>query len=50
MLICQLSQDVFGETPLCAACEKGHLDVAVVLVQNGADVDYESNVRLFHIH
>ena len=32
------------------ACEKGHLAVASVLVQNGADVNYENKVRLFYVH
>ena len=50
MFICQLLQNEFGDTPLCTACEKGHLDVATVLVQNGADIDYESKVRLFYVH
>ena len=48
MFICQLLQNEFGSTPLYAACLVGHLDVATVLVQNGADVNFENRVRLFY--
>ena len=54
MFICcelsQLLQDEFGTTPLCAACVTGQLNVATVLVQNGAVVNYEDKVRLLYVH
>ena len=50
MFIYQLLQDDIGNTPLGTACAKGHLDVATVLIQNGADVNLESEVRLFYVH
>ena len=49
MFICQLLQSEVGETPLHAACWEGLLDVATVLVRNGADVNFENKVRLFYV-
>lgn len=34
--------DTFGWTPLMLACEKGHLEVAKLLVEAGADVDRQT--------
>ena len=38
-------QDDIGETPLVAAVNKGHLQVAEILVKNGANVNYRNKVR-----
>ena len=43
-------QNELGNTPLHAVCAEGHLDVATVLVQNGAVVDFENKVRIFYVH
>ena len=48
MFICQPLQDELGETPLCVACAKGQLNVACLLLQNGAFVNYETKVRIFY--
>ena len=39
-------QDNIGTTALEAACQKGHRDVAAVLIERGATVDYLNKVRL----
>ena len=52
MLICialsQLMQSIFGDsdTALHAACKYGHMDVADLLLQHGAEVDSHDTVRL----
>ena len=38
-------QDDFRETALVTAVNKGHLHVAEILVENGADVNYRNKVR-----
>ena len=38
-------QDDFGDTALMAAVNEGHLQVAEILVNNGADVNYRNKVR-----
>ena len=40
-------QNDFGETALVAAVSEGHLQVAEILVKNGADVNYRNKVRAF---
>ena len=40
-----LVQNDFGETALVTAVVKGHLHVAEILVENGADVNYRNKVR-----
>ena len=42
-------QDEHGLTPLSVACECGHLEVATVLVQNGANVDYVDKVSPLYV-
>ena len=39
-----LSQEEFGSTPLGTACEKNHLEVVTVLIENGAVVDSTNKV------
>ena len=38
-------QDEFRETALGAAVDQGHLHIAEILVENGADVNYRNKVR-----
>ena len=38
-------QDDFGETALVTAVNNGHLHVAEILVENGADGNYRNKVR-----
>ena len=38
-------QDDFGDTALVMAVNEGHLHVAEILVENGADVNYRNKVR-----
>ena len=40
-----LVQDDIGDTALVTAVDKGHLHVAEILVENGADVNYRNKVR-----
>ena len=44
-------QGLFGreETALHAACKHGHMDVANLLLQHGAVVDGQDNVRLLYV-
>ena len=44
MLKPSLSQDEFGDSALIAACEHDHVDVASVLISNGAMVNYQTKV------
>ena len=39
-------QDVLGYTDLGIACQVGHADVACLLIEKGATVDYQNKVRL----
>ena len=39
-------QDVLGYTALGIACQVGHADVACLLIEKGATVDYQNKVRL----
>ena len=43
-------QDEFGETPLFAACSKGHLGTAAVLIKHGAVVNGLNKVRPLCVH
>ena len=43
-------QDRHGCTPLGAASQSGHVDVATVLLQHGAVVNYQDKVRLLYVH
>ena len=40
-------QDDFKDTALVTAVGQGHLHVAEILVENGADVNYRNKVRAF---
>ena len=42
-------QDEHGETAMFAACSQGHYDLAALLIDHGADVNYLSKVRPSHI-
>ena len=54
LLICvvlsYIMQDECGETALIPACGNGHYDVAVLLIDHRADVNYLSKVRPSHVH
>ena len=39
-------QDDLGFTALGAACQQGHVDVARLLIERGAAIDYQNKVRL----
>ena len=39
-------QDHLGATALVVACERGHVDVARLLIERGAVIDYQNKVRL----
>jgi ankyrin repeat protein len=36
-----------GSTPLMLACQEGHLEVATVLIENGADLNAKDDVNYF---
>ena len=36
-------KDFIGASPLIIACEKGHIEVAKILIKNNADVNYKDN-------
>ena len=38
-------QDDFGSTALVISCEEGHVDVARLLIERGAAIDYQDKVR-----
>ena len=38
-------QDDLGHPALYAACGEGHVDVARLLIERGAAIDYQSKVR-----
>ena len=38
-------QDDFGLTALVVASHEGHVDVARLLIERGAAIDYQSKVR-----
>ena len=40
----KLMQDGDGDTPLIMACRGGHVEIARVLLNHGANVDQQSNV------
>ena len=37
-------QDSFGDAPLIIACAKGHADVATLLMDKGAVVNFQNKV------
>ena len=39
-----LSQDEYGDTPLIAACRRGHVETARILLDHGANVDHQNKV------
>ena len=39
-------QDDLGFTALGTACQQGHTEVARLLIEKGATVDYQNKVRL----
>ena len=43
-------QNKCGETALFAICSQGHYDLAVLLIDHGADVNYLNKVRPLHVH
>ena len=38
-------QDDLGFTALVISCEEGHVDVARLLIERGAVIDYQNKVR-----
>ena len=44
-----LTQDR-GDTPLIQACSNGRLQLAVLLIEHGAVIDYVNQVRLLYVH
>ena len=49
VVLSQLMQNEFGETPLIAAVNKGHLSTAALLLLFGADVNKQNKVRLLFV-
>ena len=49
VVLSQLMQDEYGETPLFAACQEGHYNPAALLIDHGADVNYLRKVRPSHV-
>ena len=43
-------QDKHGETALFAACSQGRYDLAALLIEHGADINYLSKVRPLYVH
>jgi ankyrin repeat protein len=41
----KLIQDMYGNTPLINACRRGHVETARVLLDHGANVDYQNKVK-----
>ena len=39
-------EDQFGNTGLIKAAEKGHIEIVVYLINNGADINYQNNVGM----
>ena len=39
-----------GDTPLIQACGHGRLQLAVLLIEYGAVMDYVNQVRLLYVH
>ena len=44
-----LSQDEYCYTSLCAACQFGHAQVVKTLIENGADVNYQTQVGILRV-
>ena len=49
VILSQLVQNEFGETPLIAASHQGHLTTAALLLDHGADVNKQRKVRLLFV-
>ena len=43
-------QDELGRTALFASSQEGHFDVTSLLLQHGAVVNYQDEVRLLYVH
>ena len=43
-------QDEFGSTALIAACGENNLEVATVLLEGGAIVDYQNKVNIIYFN
>ncbi|KAJ5294455.1 hypothetical protein PENANT_c006G06987 [Penicillium antarcticum] len=46
------SKNFIGETPLCTACVSGSMEVALCLIENGADINFkdrDQNKSLLHL-
>ena len=50
MYIVYLLTQLNGDTPLIQACFKGHLQLAIFLIEHGAVIDYVNQVRLLYVH
>ena len=48
-VICLFTQDN-ASTPLIRACAQGHLQLAILLIEHGAVMDYVNQVRLLYVH
>ena len=42
--MCMWSQDEWGNTALMEACRGGHVETARILLDHGANVDYQNGV------
>ena len=47
--MCIRDRDRYGRTALTVACERGHNEVAHILIAHGATVDYQDKVRLSYV-
>ena len=43
-------QDEWGNTALSLACEGGHVETARILLDHGANVDYQNKVMLLYLN
>ena len=44
-----LVQDADGDTALITACEHGFIEIAKVLLEHGAAMDYQNKVKCFKV-
>ena len=42
-----LFQDEYGNTALSVACQEGHAETVRMLLEKGANIDYQDKVRTF---